>query len=87
MFGHVEQLFLKSVNKEDHSDEIMIVESILRGDYNHDSLIIKLQLLPAIFDGCETVKFGDIVKGSHLFSRDKSKADQKCCFDSKTGFN
>ena len=32
MFGQVEQLFLKAVNKEDHSDEIMTIESIFRGD-------------------------------------------------------
>ena len=36
VFGQVEQLFLKSVNKEDHSDEIMTVESTFRGDYDHD---------------------------------------------------
>ena len=33
VFGQVEQLFLKSINKEDHSDEIMTVESIFLGDY------------------------------------------------------
>ena len=54
MFGQFEKLFLKSANKEDHSDEIMTVESTFRGDYDHDhdSLITKLQLLPAIFDDC-----------------------------------
>ena len=54
VFGQVEKLFLKSANKEDHSDEIMTVESTFRGDYDHDhdSLITKLQLLPAIFDDC-----------------------------------
>ena len=39
VFGQVEQLFWKSVDKEDHSDEIMTVESTFRGDYDHDSLI------------------------------------------------
>ena len=63
MFGQAEQLFLKSVNQKDHSDEIMTVESTFRGDYNHDSLITKLQLLPTVFDDCETVNFGDIIKG------------------------
>ena len=64
MFGQVEKLFLKSANKEDHSDEIMTVESIFRGDYDHDhdSLITKLQLLPAIFDDCEPVNFGGITQ-------------------------
>ena len=73
MFGQVEQLFLKSINKEDHSDEIMTVESIFRGDYDHDSLITELQLLPAIFDDCEPVNFGDIAKGIQLLSREKRK--------------
>ena len=39
VFGQVEQFFWKSVDKEDHSDEIMTVESTFRGDYDHDSLI------------------------------------------------
>ena len=62
VFGQVEQLFLKSVNKEDHSDEITTVESTFRGDYDHDLLITERQLLPALFDDCEPVNFGDIVK-------------------------
>ena len=73
VFGQVEQLFLKSINKEDHSDEIMTVESIFRGDYDHDSLITELQLLPAIFDNCKPVNFGDIAKGIQLLSREKRK--------------
>ena len=73
VFGQVEQLFLKSVNKEDHSDEIMTVESTFRGDYDHDSLITELQLLPAIFDNCKPVNFGDIAKGIQLLSREKRK--------------
>ena len=40
----------------------MIVESTFHWDYNHDSLIAELQLLPAIFDDCEPVNFEDIVK-------------------------
>ena len=68
VLGQVEQSFLKSVNKEDHSDEIITVESTFRGDYDHDSLIIELQLLPVIFDDCEPVNFGDIVKDIQLLS-------------------
>ena len=49
----------------------MAVESTFRGDYNHDSSITKLQLLPAIFDDCEPVNFGDIVKSIQLLSREK----------------
>ena len=73
MFGPVEQLFLKSVNKEDHSDEIMTVLSIFRGDYDHDSLITGLQLLPTIFYDCEPVNLGDIVNGNRLLLREKRK--------------
>ena len=61
VFGQIEQLFLNSVNKEDHSDEIMTAESIFRGVFDHDSLITELQLLPTNFDDCEPVNFGDIV--------------------------
>ena len=73
MFGPVEQLFLKSVNKEDQSDEIMTVLSIFRGDYDHDSLITGLQLLPTIFYDCESVNLGDIVNGNRLLLREKRK--------------
>ena len=51
----------------------MKVESTFRGDYDHDSLIIQLQLLPAIFDDCEPVNFGDVVKGIQLLFREKRK--------------
>ena len=73
MFGRVEQLFFKPVNKEDHPEEIMTFESTFRGDCDHDSLITELQLLPAIFDDCEPVNFRDIVKGIQLLSREKCK--------------
>ena len=73
VFGPVEQLFLKSVNKEDHSDEIMTVLSIFRGDYDHDSLITGLQVLPTIFYDCESVNLGDIVNGNRLLLREKRK--------------
>ena len=73
MFGHIEQLFLKSLNKEDHSDEIMTVESTFHRDYDHDSLITELQLLPAIFVDCKPANFGDIVKGIQLSSPEKHK--------------
>ena len=36
VFGQVEHFFLKSVKRDDHSDEIMTVESTFRGDYYHD---------------------------------------------------
>ena len=62
VFGQVEQLFLKSISKEDHSDEITTVESTFRRDYDHDLLITERQLLPVLFDYCEPVSFGDIVK-------------------------
>ena len=73
VLGQVEQLFLKFVNNEYHSDEIKTIESIFRRDYDHDSLITELQLLPAIFDDCEPVNFGDIVKGIQLVYREKRK--------------
>ena len=51
----------------------MTVESTFHGDYDHDSLITQLQLLSAIFDDCEPVNFGGIVKGIMLLSREKCK--------------
>ena len=57
MFGHIAQLFLKSLNKEGHSDETMTVESTFHRDYDHDSLITEIQLLPAIFDDCKLWRY------------------------------
>ena len=51
----------------------MTVGSTFRGYYDHDSLITELQLLPAIFDDCKPVNFGDIIKGIQLLSREKCK--------------
>ena len=51
----------------------MTVESTFRGYYDHDSLITELQLLPAIFDDCKPVNFGDIVKDIKLLPREKHK--------------
>ena len=51
----------------------MTIESTFRGDYDHDSLITEIQLLPAVFDDCKPVNFGSIVKGIQLLSREKSK--------------
>ena len=73
VFGQVKQLFLKSINKEDHSDKIITVESTSLGNYNHDSLTAELQLIPAIFDDCEPFNYEDIVKGIQLLSRENRK--------------
>ena len=51
----------------------MTIESTFHGDYDHDSLITKIQLLPAVFDDCKPVNFGGIVKGIQLLSREKHK--------------
>ena len=51
----------------------MTVGSTYRGYYDHDSLITEIQLLPAIFDDCKPVNFGDIVKDIQLLSREKHK--------------
>ena len=49
----------------------MTVGSNFREDQDDDSLITELQLLPAIFNDCGPVNFGDIVKGIQLLSREK----------------
>ena len=50
LFSQVEQLFLKSVKKQDVTDELKMVEKHFKNDYYGESVIAELQLLPTIFE-------------------------------------
>ena len=45
LFSQVEQLFLKSVKKQDVTDELKMVEKHFKNDYDEESLIAEPQLL------------------------------------------
>ena len=75
--SQVEQLFLKSVKKQDVTDELKMVEKHFKNDYDEESLIAELQLLPAIFEEeCSPIKMEDVVKVIKSFAPEKRKLIQ-----------
>ena len=75
--SQVEQLFLKSVKKQDVTDELKMVEKHFKNDCDEESLIAELQLLPAIFEeGCPPIKMEDVVKVIKSFAPEKRKLIQ-----------
>ena len=63
LFSQVEQLFLKSVKKQDVTDELKMVEKHFKNDYDEESLIAELQLLSTIFEEeCPPINLEDVVK-------------------------
>ena len=65
-----EQLFFKALGKQDVTDELKVLETHSKGDYNADLLTSELQLLPAIFE-CEPINLEEVVKGLKSLSREK----------------
>ena len=77
LFSQVEQLFLKSVKKKDVTDELAMVEKHFKNDYDEESLIAELQLLPTIFEEeCPPINLEDVVKVIKSFAPEKSKLIQ-----------
>ena len=63
LFSQVEQLFLKPVKKQDVTDELKMVEKHFKNDYDEESFIAELQLLPTIFEEeCPPINLEDVVK-------------------------
>ena len=48
MFGQVEQLLLKSIRKDDIVDETETLNANFKDDYDPNSLIAEIKLLPVI---------------------------------------
>ena len=77
LFSQVEQLFLKSVKKKDATHELKMVEKHFKDDYDEESLIAELQLLPTIFEEeCPPINLEDVVKVIKSFAPEKSKLIQ-----------
>ena len=70
LFTQAEQLFLKAVSKQDITEELKVLETYFKGDYDADSLTSELQLLPTIFE-CEPINLEEVVKVLKLLSRQK----------------
>ena len=77
LFSQVEQLFLKSVKKQDVTDELKMVEKHFKNDYDEESLLAELQLLPTIFEEeCPPINLEDVVKVIKSFAPEKRKLIQ-----------
>ena len=77
LFSQVEQLFLKSVKKQDVTDELKMVEKHFKNDYDEESFIAELQLLPTIFEEeCPPINLEDVVKVIKSFAPEKRKLIQ-----------
>ena len=77
LFSQVEQLFLKSVKKQDVMDELKMVEKHFKNDHDEESLIAELQLLPTIFEEeCPPKNLKDVVKVIKSFAPEKRKLIQ-----------
>ena len=76
LFSQVEQLFLKSFKKQDVTDELKMVEKHFKNDYDEESLMAELQLLPTIFEECPPINLEDVVKVIKSFAPEKRKLIQ-----------
>ena len=61
LFTQAEQLFLKTVGKQDATNELKVLEPHFKGDYDTASLTSELQLLPTIFE-CEPMNLEEAVR-------------------------
>ena len=71
LFSQVEQLFLKAIIKEDHSEELKVLATNFQGDYNADSITAELQLLPTIFEKSPPINLEDVVSVIKPLSHEK----------------
>ena len=77
LFSQVEILFLESVKRQDVTDELKMVEKHFKNDYDEESLIAELQLLPTIFEEeCPPINLEDIVQVIKSFAPEKRKLIQ-----------
>ena len=67
-------MFLKSLKKQDVADELKMIEKHFENDYDEESLIAELQLVPTIFEEeCPPINLEDVVKVIKSFAPEKCK--------------
>ena len=62
MFGQVEQPLLNSIRKDSAVDKIETFQANFKGDYDTNSLMAKLELLPVICGEFQPINLGDVLK-------------------------
>ena len=83
LFTQAEQLFLKVAGKQDVTDELKVLETHFKGDYDADSLISQLQQLPTISE-CEPINLEEVVKVLKSLSQEKRMLIGNCVTAIKT---
>ena len=83
LFTQAEQLFLKALGIQDVTDELKVLETNFKDDYDADSLTSELQLLPATFE-CEPINLEDVVKVLKSLSREKHMLVRNCVTAKRT---
>ena len=67
VFGQVEQLLLNLIRKDSVVDKIETFQANFKGDYDTNSLMAKLELLPVICGEFQPINLGDVVKVIQIF--------------------
>ena len=77
LFTQVEQFILKAVGKQGLTDELEVLETHFKDDYDADSLTLELQLLPTIIE-CELINLEEEIKALKSLSREKCMLVGNC---------
>ena len=83
LFTQAKQLFLKALGIQDVTDELKVLETNFKDDYDADSLTSEFQLLPATFE-CEPINLEDVVKVLKSLSREKHMLVRNCVTAKRT---
>ena len=70
-------MVLKAVAKQDVTDELTVLETHFKGDYDAVSLVSELQLLSAIFE-CEPTNLEEVIKVLKSLSQEKCMLVSNC---------
>ena len=77
LFTQAKHLFLKALNIQDVRDELKVLETHFKDDYDADSLTSELQLLPISFQ-CEPINLEEVAKVLKSLSREKRMLVGNC---------
>ena len=83
LFTQVEQLFLKALGIQNVTDELNVLKTHFKEDYDSDSLTSELQLFPTTFE-CEPINLEDVVTVLKSLSREKHMLVRICVTAKKT---
>ena len=83
LFTQAEQLFLNALGIQDVTDELKVLETHFKDDYDFDSLTSEPQLLPTTFE-CKPINLEDVLKVLKSLSREKHMLVRNCVTAKRT---